>query len=220
MTVLTSTNIRAGSFLVSEANLTRSRTEGILKSGAKSLVGAVLGQVDAGAATAAAKAGGANTGNGVMGAVTVSAGSMPGVYRLRVTKAAANAGDFEVTDPHGNVVGVGSVAAAFAGGGLGFTLADGSTDFAVGDGFDITVAAGSNKYAPLNTAGGDGSETAVAILWDTVDATSADQPCVVIDCDAEIKVPELVWPVGITDPQKSTALASLASRGFKFSPTY
>lgn len=91
----------------------------------------------AGTAVAAAVAG--NTGNGTMGAVTVSAGAKAGVYTLTITEPAANAGAFVVEDPDGINIGNGDVAAAFSAGGLAFTLADGATDFAAGDQFTITV---------------------------------------------------------------------------------
>lgn len=99
------------------------------------------------AATSAAVAG--NTGNGTMGTITVTAGVPDaGVHKLRITKAATNAGDFEVISPSGALIGVGSVGVAFNAGGLAFTLADGSTDFALGDGFDITVTSKTNTIAP------------------------------------------------------------------------
>ncbi len=108
------------------------------------------------AATAAAVAGSGNTGNGAMGAVTVTAGAKPGVYVLEITAAAANAGAFRVTDPTGIFVDDGDVAAAFSAGGLAFTLADGATDFVVGDTFAITVTytanAGFVGLAVLNPA--------------------------------------------------------------------
>lgn len=93
-----------------------------------------------GAATSAAKTGG-NTGNGTMGSVTVSSGAKLGVYELRIITAVTNGGTFKVTDPTGVIIGTGQVASAFSAGGLAFTLADGATDFIVGDGFDITVTA-------------------------------------------------------------------------------
>lgn len=99
--------------------------------------GCISGTTQAG--TAAAVAGSANTGNGAMGAITVSAGAKQGVYTLEITAAASNAGAFRVTDPDGVFVDDGDVAAAFSAGGLAFTLADGSTDFVVGDTFAITV---------------------------------------------------------------------------------
>jgi hypothetical protein len=91
------------------------------------------------AATGGSAAGAGNTGNGTMGAITVTAGAKQGVYTLEITGAAANAGAFRVTDPDGLFVDDGDVAAAFSSGGLAFTLADGATDFVVGDTFAITV---------------------------------------------------------------------------------
>lgn len=88
-------------------------------------------------ATSAIKSGG-NTGNGVMGTITVGTTSKVGIYLLRITVAATNAGTFTVTDPDGVLAGTGTVGVSFVGGGLTFTLADGVTDFIVGDGFDIT----------------------------------------------------------------------------------
>ena len=91
------------------------------------------------AATAAAVAGSGNTGNGAMGAITVSAGAKRGVYTLEITAIAVNGGAFRVSDPDGVFVDDGRVAVAFSAGGLAFTLADGATDFVVGDTFAITV---------------------------------------------------------------------------------
>jgi len=93
-------------------------------------------------ASSAAKSGG-NTGNGTMGTVTVSGDIPNGVYKLRITAASSNAGSFVITNEEGAIIGpVGTVAVAYSFGGLAFTLADGATDFIVGDGFDITVTGG------------------------------------------------------------------------------
>ena len=91
------------------------------------------------------------TGNGTMGAITVSKLAKTGVYTLRIVKAVANAGDFTVTDPTGVVIGAGSVAVACVAGPLSFTLADGATDFVVGDTIAITVA-GTVKYEWIEAA--------------------------------------------------------------------
>lgn len=164
--------------------------------------GTLLGKITASSATSAAKAGG-NTGNGTMGAITVSAGALAGVYKLRITKAATNAGDFEVIDPQGDVVGIGSVAAAYSMGGLAFTLADGATDFAVGDGFDITVT-GSGKYVAYSNSATDGSDVVAAILKDNVPDSTADQKVVVVTRMAEVQGSELT---GLDDPAKVDLLA-------------
>lgn len=97
------------------------------------IIGATFG------ATGAAVAGSGNTGNGTMGAITVTAGAKAGVYTLEITGVAANAGSFRITDPDGVFVDDGDVAAIFSAGGLAFTLADGATDFVVGDSFAITT---------------------------------------------------------------------------------
>lgn len=101
--------------------------------------GCVLGTQETLEATSEANAG--NTGNGAMGAVTVGADAKVGDYTLTIVEPAANAGAFIVEDPDGIVIGNGDVAAAFNAGGLSFTLADGSTDFAAGDQFTITLVA-------------------------------------------------------------------------------
>lgn len=175
----------AGDFLISEANGTRSREEVTVVSGAGVLVaGTVLGKITKGAASAAAVAG--NTGDGTMGAITVGGGAKVGTYRVTFIEPATNLGAFVVEDPDGINVGSGDVASAFSGGGLGFTISDGATDFAAGDQFVITVAAGSGKYKAYNDANTDGSEVAAAILYAGMDATAADAAAVVIARDAEV----------------------------------
>jgi head decoration protein D len=222
-TVLTESLQRAGCFLSSEANKTRSRALGILAMDADNVLvaGTVLGRIGAvGAASSAAKAGG-NTGNGVMGAVTAGGGSQAGVYTLRVTAAASNAGSFVVKDPQGDVVGEGTVAVAFSGGGLSFTLADGATDFIVGDGFDITVAHGATpKYTVLDLTNTAGGAVAAAILFDGADASAADVKIAVVDDDAEVLPSRLVWPAGFTTEQKNTAYDQLRALGIKLALEY
>lgn len=144
----------------------------LLTGGAALLRGAVLGAFVS-AATAVAAAG-ANTGNGVMGAVVASGPVQEGIYILRFKKAVANAGDFEVIDPRGLVVGLGSVAVPFAEGGLAFTLADGAVDFIVGDSFTITVSALTTKYKLSTRAAVDGSQIAEVILADAADPSGGD----------------------------------------------
>lgn len=99
-----------------------------------------------GTPTAAAKSGG-NTGNGTitMDATTPRlSNAIPGVYTVRCITANTNAATFELRDPNGNQIqdvalsGAGATA-AFATQ-VKFVITDGTTDFAVGDGFDITVA--------------------------------------------------------------------------------
>jgi hypothetical protein len=127
----------------------------------------------------AAKAGG-NTGNGTltMDATTpVKAGAKVGIYRVRFVIAAANNGTFIVEDPDGIQIGT-IVMAAGAGAFddvIKFAIADGATDFIVGDGFDVTVAAGSGKYVLSLAAATDGSQIPDLVLAEDTNASSADK---------------------------------------------
>ncbi len=212
MTTLTSTG-NPGAFLVSEANGLRSRSVITVLSGEELEAGHVVGAVTLGAGTSAADAG--NTGNGTMGAITVGATAQVGDYVLTVLEAASDAGLFQVVAPDNSVVGLGTVAVAFSGGGLSFTLADGATDFAVGDFFVLSVAAGSGKYVEWNVSSTDGSQNAAGVLFEAVDASSADAPGVLIDRDAEINADEITYFTGASAGNKATALASLAALGIK-----
>lgn len=166
--------------------------------------------VTASAASSAAYAG--NTGNGAMGAITVSAGAKVGAYKLTITEPGTNVGAFIVEDPDGKFVAPGNVAAAFSAGGLAFTLADGSTDFVAGDGFTITVAANDNKYVPYDDDNTDGSDTALAIAFDEVDATSVDVACVIIARNAEVKNSALQWAATNDATDKANGLIDLAAK--------
>ena len=131
--------------------------------------GTLLGQITAGAATAAAKAGG-NTGNGTISVVTLQGGAKVGVYAVRMTAATT----FKVEDPDGFVIETaGATGAAFADD-IGFTITVGGTPFVAGDGFDITVAAGTG-YTIATAAATDGSKFPVAILADDVDTTGGNK---------------------------------------------
>ena len=169
----------------------------------------VLGKVTVGAATSAAK--GTNTGNGAMGAVTLSAGAKVGVFVLTIIEPGSNVGQFMVEDPDGINIGHGTVAAAFSRGGLAFTLADGATDFVAGDQFDITVAAGSGKWVKYNQDATNGSQIAAGIAIDAYDATSADVDGVALVRGCEVADDALTWPSDIETGEKTTAIAQLAA---------
>lgn len=210
MTTLTETR-HAGEFLVSEANGCRSRESETLISGQDLEAGTVLASIES-AQTATATADAGNTGDGTMGAVTVTDAKV-GVHTLTIIEPGTNAGDFMVEDPDGENIGTGTVGAAFTGGGLSFTLSDGATDFVSGDQFTIDVDAGSGKFTQLNLTGTDGSQKAAGVLFDGVDATAGDKDCVVVIRDAEVNGAEVIWPAGITQGQKDTALSQLADLG-------
>jgi hypothetical protein len=208
MTTLTEGQHKA-EFLVTEEEGTLSRDTITVAHGQNLQAGHVLGKITVGTATGAAVSG--NVGNGAIGSVSAGSNAKPGVYATVCVEAATNGGTFLVEDPNGVIIGKAVVGTPFAGE-VNFALADGSTDFVAGDRFAITVAAGSGKYKEYNPANTDGSETAVALLLDNVDATSADVTAVAITRNVEVNAAELVWFSGATSDQKNTGLSQLKAQ--------
>jgi len=165
----------AGEHILSEANGNRSREQITINATAGKLeAGTVLAKRSAANAASVAAAGG-NTGDGTMGAVTVGNDALTGDYIVTITEAATDAGAFEVRDPFDNLVGTGNVGSEFSAGGLTFTIADGSTDFEVGDAWTITVTAGQGEWVAYDDDGtDDGRRVAAGILYAGVDATLED----------------------------------------------
>ena len=134
--------------------------------------GTVLARKSVADAVVAAADGG-NTGNGTTTVATVVAGiSVPiaGIYNLEVTTAVTNGGIFKLEDPNGALVASGLVMTAGAGAatvfetsGLQFTVTDGSTDFAVGDKFTLTVAA-DGKIVAFSRTGAGGAQVPIMVL--------------------------------------------------------
>lgn len=216
MTTLTE-GIYATESLISEAPGDRSREAITVKSGQNLKACAILATIVSGTVASAAKSGG-NTGNGTftLDATTpLLLNAKLGVYTLRCIAAATNNGTFRLEDPDGMVLGdivmaagAGTVAEQIKG-----ALADGATDFAVGDGFDITVSALVEKHVEYNPAGTDGSQIATGILYGAVDATSADKAGVAYKRDCEHNADIVVWKTGATSTQKAKAQQDLRRRG-------
>jgi hypothetical protein len=204
--------IRASDWLKWEEDQRHSREEALVLSGQNLVSGAVIGKSLVGAAGAATAFAG-NTGNGAMGAITVTGAAKRGIYKLIVTEPAANAGAFVVEDPTGKVIGKGNVAAAFSAGGLAFTLADGAADFVAGDGFDIAVTGGSYKWKEYDPSLTDGAQFAAGILLDAVDASAADTKGVAIIRQAIVGKEKLTWKAGTTADQKQSAYDALEAVG-------
>lgn len=92
---------------------------------------------------AAAVAGEDNVGDGTVGSLTADSTAAVGTWTLLCMEAAANGGKFLVKKPDGSVdsPGLATVGSAYnSTSGINFTIADGATDFAVGDVFTIAVA--------------------------------------------------------------------------------
>lgn len=175
-------------------------------------VGTVLGIVSVGAATATAYAVNAAD-TGTCGTVTVSAGAKPGTYKATIVETDTDAGKFTVEDPDGVTVGTGTVAVAFSGGGLAFTVADGATDFVTGEGFNIVVAPGSGKYAVYDQDASDGTQIAAGVALAAATASGADVEVAALVRHALVKDAGLKWPSDIDADEKTAALASLAALG-------
>jgi len=156
-------------------------------------------------------AGGSNTGNGTATLYQTTEGVQIGTYTLTCTATASNAGTFSVVAPDATSLGALTVGTRYTGGGLDLLIADGSSDFIVGDTFTIAVTRGKVKaWDPANT---DGSGTAFGVLWADAASASADVKGAAIVRDAEVNKSELVWKSGLTEAQKVTGLAQLAAAG-------
>ena len=159
--------------------------------------GTVLGKVFAGTAAAVAYAG--NTGTGTVGTITVGGSAKAGVYKVTIVEPATDAGKFIVEDPSGIQVGVGTVAVAFTGGGLSFTISD-ATDFVSGDGFNITVTQTSVKYKPAEEDATDGSNIFAGIFMMTsggddyfTAAADTDYTVVIMEQDGMVSAEGLIF---------------------------
>ena len=128
-----------------------------------------------------------------------------------ITVAGTNSGTFSVTAPDGTPLGDLTVAVAYSNTHFGITIADGATDFIVGDTFTITIA--EDDWVAVVFAGTDGSQIARGISYDNYDASAADKAGVVICRDAEVNADELTWPSGATAAQKAQAGRELEARG-------
>ena len=79
--------------------------------------------------------------------------------------------------------------------------------------FGTVLALVGGVYKSFDPDAVDGSEKAHAVLAEEVDATAAAAPGVVIARGAVLDAEALVWPVGITAPEKAAALVQLEARG-------
>lgn len=128
--------------------------------------------VAAGAESTTPKAG--NVGNGVMGVVTVGGGARSGTYRLVMNNSTTDGATFSVVNPNGRRLADALAGVAYSDPELAFQITEGGTLFSLGDGFNITIAAGSGKYKLAAAASIDGSQNPCAILADDAAASAGD----------------------------------------------
>ncbi|MCB2190345.1 MAG: head decoration protein [Deltaproteobacteria bacterium] len=213
MTVLTESK-HIGDVVIQEADRYRSRDQVIVLAGDGAeralAIGEVIGKITHGTPTVEADEG--NTGDGVMGAVTLGALAELGDYVLTCIEAVEDGGVFQLTSPLGYTMPPLTVGVAYAGDHLNMTLAVGDTDFVAGDKITISVPAGFGKVVALAPAAVDGSQNAAGLMAAAVTAPDgSDAPGVAIRREAAVKLGGLTWPDAITDDQKTAALAQLAA---------
>jgi hypothetical protein len=162
------------------------------------------------------------TGDGTISGLSLGPDAKTGHYRVEVITAITNGGTFKVVSPDGDVVAVGSIVAG-AGGTLvlanqrqlNLTLTDGSTDFAVGDFFNVAVfnELGGGKAVAWDPTTFDGRDDVAGVLYDAVDASAADTVGVLVTRNAEVRKANLQWAAAVTAAQKESAYLDLAKRG-------
>lgn len=191
-------------------------------------IGTVLAQKTKSSVVAAKVAGG--TGNGVIGACTLGALAIPGIYRIKFTKTggttstdvvdtSANViGTFatttssvaDVISPTGELIGELTVGVAFASGHINLTVADGDADWTAGDEITVTVT-GDNKYYPASYGAVDGTGEACAILLNDT-AITAGATLAILRRYGILVPSDLIYDASYDSaPKKAVAVAQLKS---------
>lgn len=202
---------RTAEFLIAEAENYRSRdAETVDATGGALEAGTILGRI-ALAAPSAAVAQGGNTGNATVGTVTRGPGAKVGVYAIEFLTATT----FEVIDPDGFRLKPGATGVAYADD-IGFTATVGGTPMVAGDGFNVTIAAGSGKYVRHSTAAVDGSQVEAGVLFEGIGAVEDKRT--VIKRAASVKASKLIYASGADNTQKAKSNAALEARGIVVRP--
>lgn len=185
-------------FILSEAPGQRSRDNiMVVQTGTAVPSGTVLTVKSAGVAEYALDD--SATGNSTVGAITVGAAALDGVYKVTFTTATA----FGVKDPNGTTVGTGVLGTAFSTGGLTFTLTAGATAHVAKDFANLEVTTATYTYGPAT-----GVETQSAVLYSALPAQTGNFEAVGFTGDCEVKRSALI---GLT----AAGEATLAAKGIK-----
>jgi hypothetical protein len=113
------------------------------------------------------------TGNGVFTYTGIGNKAKKGSYILKCITAVSNAGVFSVVDPDGVRLADATVAVAYANQHLKFTIADGATDFVVGDLFTVTVIADDDTCIVYDVTVNEQAGLPYCVLAEAVTATAA-----------------------------------------------
>lgn len=143
-------------------------------SGLTLAAGAVLGRTLRSIGDGSADTG--NTGDGTLTVNGMGDKTKVGDYYLECVETSADGGRFKVLDPDGNRLDDLTVGTTYSNEHLDVDLADGGTDFALGDNFTITVSEDPDKKAQLvDSTAVDGSEHPYAVLAQDADASDGDK---------------------------------------------
>lgn len=77
----------------------------------------------------------------------------------------------------------------------------------------LGVVTASGEYSEYDPDNDDGTETAVAVLYDNVDASDGALEATIVARDAEVNGAELVWFADATEGEKTTGKSELADVG-------
>nr|WP_314487609.1 head decoration protein [uncultured Pseudomonas sp.] len=128
--------------------------------------GTVLGQQTENPVQVVSGAG--NTGDGVIGSITLGPAIKTGGYQLIATAVTK----FNVTSPAGDVLGVATVGTPFVHAEITLTITAGGVAFKAADSFTLNVFDAVGTYVECVRTATDGSQFPLAILVDDADATS------------------------------------------------
>jgi hypothetical protein len=199
--------------ILSEAARSRSRENGKVGENQTVLVNGLVALVNLPASVGVTQTY-SGTGNGVLTIASpgVATKARDGKYTVTCFEAATNAGKFNVEDPSGRNIGVATVGVAFNKD-VKFTIADGSTDFAVGDAFvlEVQVELEDEAYVPHNPSATDGSEVAYGYSpYAVVTGSGETKQIAVLVRECELNGHVINWASGITSTQKADAIQALA----------
>ena len=203
-----------GEFILSEADGHLSRENVVIGISQTITPGTILGAATIVANETSSIIVGQNTGNGVatLAAPATSQGAMDGDYLITCTAAAANAGTFSVQTPDGREIGPLTVGAAFNKE-IKLTIADGATDFIVGDSFVARIGIerpADYSFGALDLTATNGMQKAfgIALYPIITDGTTTGMISAMVR-HAEVNGKCLNWPAGVTAPQQAAIIEQL-----------
>lgn len=162
------------------------------------------------------------TGTGVLSALSLGPDAKPGNYKINNDVVVANGGDMTVIGPDGTNVGgrfiwsASGSTASFTSRQINFTISD-ATDYIANNHFNVAVFNQLNggKVVAWDPTTFDGRHQVAGILYDDVDASSADKAGVLVDGYAVILKSALTWGGSITSSQKESAYLDMLKLGMR-----